>query len=478
MAICILCTEPTKTKEHIFPAAMGGRRENSKIYCEHHNNRLGELVPVLQKQLAFANALIAVRGDRDKRPKAFAFDASDGEQYEMLKGDFAIRSPENIDDIPELPDGTRLIKVASDEQFAEWQKAQEKNGWKVSISGPKKIETKYQTAPFHILQSFGGIEFLRAVGYLGLTFFAVYFGDEARQDGLRDFKDFITTNAEPEQKVWWDARDIETSVGANKYLFGHTIVIGVSVETGRAYGLISLFGALTLGIDFGPVNTEESLEYVVNIDPKAEWAKPGVDVFEVKNEVPHVVVRYAPSDLEKMVRTGSADVMLGRFLARATEWRLMQDASQLMDRLAIFQNSETTERLAGVRQMMSLQKQRILNLLTSAIEDIQKNLAVGKMAFIYSHTTNLIVADESNPDGLALHSSKYVDHATDLIACEIEESLSKGNLTTDKLAMLIGGGLGLELVMRRVLLPAIALALTKAGDPRGAILAANFKAAN
>lgn len=310
MPICILCTEPTKTKEHIFPAAMGGRRENSKIYCEHHNNRLGELVPVLQQQMAFANALIAVRGDRDKRPKAFAFDTPDGEPYEMLNGDFSVRPPDSVEDIPVQPDGSLLIKVTSEEQFVKWAKDQKKNGWRISASGPREVETKYHTSPLHMTQGFGGKEFLRAIGYLALTFFAVYFGDEARQDSLRGFKDFITTAAEPEQYVWWDERDVETTVGANKYLFGHTIVVGVSRESGRAYGLVSLFSALTFGIDFGPVSTEEDVEYVVNIDPKAEWAQPGVDVFEARNEAPRVVVKFAPSDLEKNGenRVGSSSV--------------------------------------------------------------------------------------------------------------------------------------------------------------------------
>lgn len=125
---------------------------------------------------------------------------------------------------------------------------------------------------------------------------------------------------------------------------------------------------------------------------------------------------------------------------------------------------------------MAGQKQRILNLLTSAIERIQSDLAVGQMAFMSVHAKGLIMADASGPNGLTEHSSAYVDLATDQIAREIERSLASGDLTADRLAMLIGGGLGLEVSMRRVLLPAIAQALSAAGDVRGAILSAEFKA--
>ncbi|HCS41387.1 MAG TPA: hypothetical protein DIW52_00960, partial [Pseudomonas sp.] len=68
---CIICGEQAKSAEHIFPAALGGRRTNRGIYCADHNRQFGRLVTRLQRQLAMMNAALEIRPDREDKPKPF-----------------------------------------------------------------------------------------------------------------------------------------------------------------------------------------------------------------------------------------------------------------------------------------------------------------------------------------------------------------------------------------------------------------------
>ena len=61
---CNICGEPAKSNEHIFPAALGGRRTNRGIYCHDHNTSFGKLVARLEPQLAMMNGALEVRPDR------------------------------------------------------------------------------------------------------------------------------------------------------------------------------------------------------------------------------------------------------------------------------------------------------------------------------------------------------------------------------------------------------------------------------
>lgn len=63
---CIICAEPAGSREHLFPAALGGRRVNKRIYCAHHNHALADGAGVLAEQLRTINAILMVESDRDR----------------------------------------------------------------------------------------------------------------------------------------------------------------------------------------------------------------------------------------------------------------------------------------------------------------------------------------------------------------------------------------------------------------------------
>jgi hypothetical protein len=65
---CVICGKPAGSKEHVFPAALGGRRTNKGIYCGTHNNGYSPLAAALSAQLKAINALLGVRGDHASVP--------------------------------------------------------------------------------------------------------------------------------------------------------------------------------------------------------------------------------------------------------------------------------------------------------------------------------------------------------------------------------------------------------------------------
>jgi hypothetical protein len=48
---CIICGGAAGSREHVFPAALGGGRVNKGIYCGTHNNGFSPLAAILSAQL-------------------------------------------------------------------------------------------------------------------------------------------------------------------------------------------------------------------------------------------------------------------------------------------------------------------------------------------------------------------------------------------------------------------------------------------
>jgi len=64
---CIICGGSARSREHIFPGALGGRRTNKGIYCDAHNKAYSPLAEVLAVQLEHFNAPLGVVSDHAKQ---------------------------------------------------------------------------------------------------------------------------------------------------------------------------------------------------------------------------------------------------------------------------------------------------------------------------------------------------------------------------------------------------------------------------
>lgn len=61
---CVICNNISNSKEHIFPAAFGGRVVNKSIYCSFHNGEFSRHVVSLDKELDILNSALGVVPDK------------------------------------------------------------------------------------------------------------------------------------------------------------------------------------------------------------------------------------------------------------------------------------------------------------------------------------------------------------------------------------------------------------------------------
>lgn len=82
---CIICGGPANSREHIFPAALGGLRVNRGIYCEQHNNGFSDHANVLSRQFEVLNAQLGIR-DRDGQPRVARVTTRAGDEFIISGG--------------------------------------------------------------------------------------------------------------------------------------------------------------------------------------------------------------------------------------------------------------------------------------------------------------------------------------------------------------------------------------------------------
>ena len=186
---CIICGGPTGSREHVFPSALGGRRENKKIYCSNHNQWMGPHVGVLQKQLEAINAMLEVQPDRGV-VRSHVFEGDDGVRY-SIKGSDISPAP----DLDAILDGYTLgeshqIKIAPGDLPLIKERARQR-GLKLDIVEMAPPAVEFRVEPHKISLMQGGDEAMRAVAYLALTFVAHFWPQVARAPGLAAIKDML-----------------------------------------------------------------------------------------------------------------------------------------------------------------------------------------------------------------------------------------------------------------------------------------------
>lgn len=160
---CALCPSilngKNKTKEHIIPNAVGGRKKTSSFICETCNNKFGKTWDAeLAKQLNWFSLAIGINRDRGEVPKQIVQTLS-GERFWLLSdGTF---TPENPSYSEEDAHGKISIKMTS--QNIEDARKRLKG---VNRKYPKfdmqkaldelEIKTSFLDSPLHVSLQIGG----------------------------------------------------------------------------------------------------------------------------------------------------------------------------------------------------------------------------------------------------------------------------------------------------------------------------------
>lgn len=170
---CIICGKRAGSQEHVFPAALGGRRTNKGIYCGPHNNGFSGLASAINAQLKPINALLAVRPDHKNKAEPYEYTSPEGDSLVIFDG-IVTRAPSNA--------------PPSDEKL-------------------------------HIQLVLGGAAGLEAIAYIALTFFTHYFQDHARKLGVQPIKDFLLSHG-TNDFAWWESDGALALLPPNEFEFG------------------------------------------------------------------------------------------------------------------------------------------------------------------------------------------------------------------------------------------------------------------
>jgi hypothetical protein len=444
---CIICGKRAGSREHIFPAALGGRRTNKGIYCGKHNNDFSPLAGILAEQLRSLNALLSIRPDHAEAPTTFVVDAPDGGSF-VLSGDgIELANPHKLKETVVGTSREIAISFSSQEQVDEWLAAQLSAGNDVRISS-RREGTGYFVQPLKFELRLGGPEGLRAVGYLMLTFFAHHFPAEARQQGLSEFKKF-TQNLDDQKLVWWVDPDRKDDLQPNPFAFGHTVGLGISASTGEAFARVSLFSALNFEAHLGTVEAVSDRTVTVHIDPQAQH--PPQDIIEFKQDS----LAFDPPkpnsgtfDLREAIRTGRAQKSLQQLFSKIERWHLDHVVSRMLGELTSLRDLDENDLNGGVRAIMEREGQRLLNLITHAAVRLRTNFEADPATKRFlPYFTELTVPDPTNISKLSAAASDVLEEVKAKFAVEIKRRLFNNDLNAEQLAMLFGGQRGLQLVV-------------------------------
>lgn len=401
---CIICGGRAGSREHVFPAALGGRRTNKGIYCGAHNRGFSPLAKIVAAQMKVINALLAVRPDHSDQAEPLAYTSPTGEQLTIFKGAVERNNPAS---------------------------AQSRDG-------------------LHVELSFGKLEGLRAIAYIALTFFAHHFQSHARRPELQAIKNYVLGN-DQDTFVWWESVDAIKALPPNPFEFGHTVALTTSASTGEATVLISLFQSLNFGISLGKLDALADRTVVVFVDPQAE-STPN-DVREEKHD--HVLLDLRKPEpmhahLEKMIRHGGAQQVLQLLLERIERWKFKGEMARALERLNAARNLPTTRFLEEIRDVVEGEASRIYRLMRHVAAEFAKTtnaktdnpLAEGIAKFL-----NATVEEaHATASGLSSLAELSITIAVTAIIKELAAKLHQDVINMDYLWQLFSGGLGAGIV--------------------------------
>lgn len=454
---CIMCEQPAGSREHVFPAAFGGRRVDKRIYCDAHNKALGVHVTALLEAFAFLNALLGVRSDHRDAATPYVLESTSGDRYQVLRDKVEVAPPRALSETPDLVGKSIPLKFSGLAARDRWAAAQRKEGFGLKYGAVGGEQTQYFTEPLHVSPRFGTEPFMRAVAYLALTYLAHSFPDVARQPGLAGIKAYVLGGDAQVRRVWWMSPDMAASRSDGADRIEHVVSVGLDAESGQASASVTFFGALTLAADLGPVHVEQTQVVRTRIDPLVE--RPGPDDIEVtsiagsKLELgsPDAGVAYLQS-----VVSGQATNPIGRLVARLQASHLDRSVEQVFDELTAAAVLPDVERDAIVRAAVAREGQRVFNLLSWGISDFLTQ-SQDFPEPLKKAIADCIAADPTSDSGLSDSATQALILAKESIAQELVKHLDQGTLTQAELKFLLAGGTGFAAALPPVLYAVLGL---------------------
>jgi hypothetical protein len=423
---CIICGGPTGSREHIFPAALGGRRTNKGIYCADHNNEYADLAGIISGQLALFNAHIGVVGDHASETTPVTMtDVASGRELELTNSQIRFKGPHIISQ--EAAGETIVTEVSfnSAKEAEEWMLEQKAKGFDVQ---PLAQGQKIHVGTAHAQVKLGGNEEgLRAIGYIAQTFLAHSFPDIARVPELQGIKDYTLKNV-GSGFVWWDF-DPPDDLPTNRFPFGHRVIVGLNKDNGTAYARISFFSTLNFAMLFGPVPFEASRSVITDIDPLAK--SPPNDIFSWSEDAAKGAVS-KPNDLTASladaIGSGKAQERISDLMRRIEDFGRRTAAKEIMSKIAEAATLSEGERDRLFADIVSSQSQRVFRTMRYVADNFRKWATTPIERILSEHLDKAVALDPISPSGLTSEAAKSLTIACEALKKQMLEDFKAGVL--------------------------------------------------
>ncbi len=459
---CIYCGAETGSREHPFPAALGGRRMNKGILCGACNAKFSALDEHLSRQLNFINGVIGVRPDHAKRPRPARVNSADGTLTIDHTGTPSFAGPRVIADEPHEDGGRRVsVEFADERQAQEWIAQQKAAGTPVKVES-RSAGQRFISGILPIEWSFGGEDAFREIGRIALNFVAQRWPDAARSDGLQAFKDWVEGKrvlAAGEPRFVWYAPENAFPIPDSPFEFGHQVLL--VRDEHQTFGRVRLFSTFDLFVWFGPECGTSSEAVIFNIDPLADH--PPGDLLESAPDrwaLPEQLIPpTAPTDdLAHLLGT-----RLRSLLSRIADRQWALGTQGLLEGLNATRTLSRREQTDRVGELMQPHRGRVL-FLAREFAKAARGRATDDLGHTCADMVDLLVAaDPDGHEGLSTTAQAALHVALAALVELIVRDLHDGPLTAERLRLLLAGGAGAEAI-GRALLRMIVIAL---GGPDG-----------
>lgn len=450
---CIICEKAANSREHIFPAALGGRRTNKGIYCALHNQEYSGLAGVITEQLRLFNAQIGVVGDHASETKpATLIDVASGREVELTNSKVHFKYPQ---DIPKevIDSGTfQQVTFSSDKEMKDWVLEQKAKGLSIqSVGKPQK--NQYYVGSIHAQLMLGGNEEgLRAIAYIAQTFFAHYFPYEARLPELQEIKEYTLKNI-GSGFVWWDF-DPPKDFNANKFAFGHRVVVGLNKEDGTAYARLSLFSALHFAILLGKLPVGESQVFITDIDPLAK--SPPNDIHTWSESTAKGAV-FKPENLNaslaEAISSGQARSSMNAFLQRIEDHERQNAAMKILNKIPNTSTLTEVECDKLFNDIINSESQRVFRLMRYVVDEFKSKMSSPNAQHIFELLDRAVALDARTLSGLSVEAESSLVIACEALKRQMIANYKAGILDQDRMEMLIGGGRGASIIGKAIFEP-------------------------
>lgn len=486
---CIVCSQAAGSGEHVFPAALGGRRINRKIYCTKHDNGYSSLVADLANQVDVFNAMLGVVPDHSKDVKSvLARDAKSGEELRLSAKESVFTAPRVISQEPAGNGVLMKMSFPNREAMKQWLAEQKANGLNVAPL-QKAQEQPYFLGEVHHQRCFGGPCGLGAVAYITQTFLAQEFPDLARSSDVAQFVAYTqaiaalaqirggcgeTTDGpadprlEPAREalkaalapwggqapVWWDFEP-QPDTTPNAFEFGHRVTVGVDASDGQIFGRFSLFSSIHFGMRFGRASAGAATKTVtVEIDPMAAHPPNDIKKIESASAIARVAVPAQPTrGLAAAISSGSQVLVFTGLIRKIEAHSLAKSAAKMHAELTAYSTLSEFERGQLVDRLIDGQAQRVLNMAKWVLQDFKLQLPAELLPVLGPMIDAMTAHDPNSTNGLSPLANATLALAKSALAVQMREDIKAGCLDERRIARLLGEGPGAAVVGQAVLAP-------------------------